>query len=104
MVTLQRPGDTHWGSHYKSVSNLIKLFSPTCEVLLKIMAEGNSSQKVEVESTYEVLISFEFVFILHFVNETMRITDKLCQALQNQSQDILNAMHLVSSTKNLIQQ
>ncbi|KAK4602034.1 hypothetical protein RGQ29_011206 [Quercus rubra] len=104
MVTLQRPGDTRWGSHYKSVSNLMKLFSPTCEVLLKIMDEGNSSQKVEAESAYEVLISFEFIFILHFVNETMGITDKLCQALQNQSQDILNAMHLVSSTKKLIQQ
>ena len=39
MVTLQRLGDTLWGSHYKSVSNLIKLFSPTCEVLLKIMDE-----------------------------------------------------------------
>ena len=35
------------------------------------MDEGNSSQKVEAESAYEVLISFEFVFILHFVNETM---------------------------------
>ena len=103
MVTLQQPGDTRWGSHYKSVSNLIKLFSPTCEVLLKIMDEGNSSQKV-VESAYEVLISFQFVFILHFVNETIGITDKLCQALQNQSQDILNSMHLVSSTKKLIQQ
>ena len=34
----------------------------------------------------------------------MGIMDKLCQALQNQSQDILNAMHLVSSTKKLIQQ
>ncbi|KAL0016323.1 hypothetical protein SO802_003392 [Lithocarpus litseifolius] len=68
------------------------------------MDEGNSSQKVEVESAYVVLISFEFVFILHFVNEAMGITDKLCQALQNQSQDILNATHLVSSTKKLIQQ
>ena len=27
----------------------------------------------------------------------MEITNKLCQALQSQSQDILNAMHLVSS-------
>ncbi|KAL4653293.1 hypothetical protein ACB092_01G292400 [Castanea dentata] len=104
MVTLQRPGDTRWGSHYKSISNLIKLFSPTCEVLLKIMDEGNFSQKVEAESAYEVLISFEFVFILNFVNETMGITVKLCQALQNQSQDILNVVHLVSSTKKLIQQ
>ena len=33
----------------------------------------------------------------------MEITDKLCQALQSQSQDILNSMHLVSSTKALIQ-
>ena len=33
----------------------------------------------------------------------MEITDKLCQALQNKSQDILNVMHLVSSTKALIQ-
>ena len=33
----------------------------------------------------------------------MEITNKLCQALQSQSQDILNAMHLVSSTKALIQ-
>nr|XP_023900971.1 zinc finger MYM-type protein 1-like [Quercus suber] len=104
MVTLQRPRDTRWGSHYKSVSNLIMLFSPTCEGLLKIMDEGNSSQKVEAESAYEVLISFEFVFILHFVNETLGIADKLCQTLQNQSQDILNAMHLVLSTKKLIQQ
>ena len=104
MVTLQQPRDTCWSSHYKLTSNLIKLFSPTCEVLLKIMDEGNSSQKVEAESAYKVLISFEFVFILHFVNETMGIMDKLCQALQNQSQDILNATHLVSLTKKLIQQ
>ena len=77
MVTLQRPGDTRWGSHYKSISNLIKLFSPTCEVPLKVMDQGNSSQKVEAESAYEVLISFEFVFILHFVNEIIGIIDKL---------------------------
>ena len=50
------------------------------------MDEGNFSQKVEAESTYEILISFEFVFILHFVNETMGITDKLCQALQKDSE------------------
>ena len=52
------------------------LFSPTCEVLLKITDKGNSSQKVEAEFAYEILISFKFVFILHFVNETMGITDK----------------------------
>ena len=33
----------------------------------------------------------------------MDITDILCYALQQKSQDILNAMHLVSSIKVLIQ-
>ncbi|GAV67696.1 Dimer_Tnp_hAT domain-containing protein [Cephalotus follicularis] len=33
----------------------------------------------------------------------MEITDILCQALQQKSQDIVNAMHLVASTKTLIQ-
>jgi hypothetical protein len=32
--TLQRPGDTHWSSHLRSVSNLIKIYSPACEVIL----------------------------------------------------------------------
>ncbi|XP_030964724.1 uncharacterized protein LOC115985992 [Quercus lobata] len=33
----------------------------------------------------------------------MGITNILCQALQQHSQDLLNAMHLVSTTKSLIQ-
>ena len=57
----------------------------------------------EAESAYEGLTSFEFVFILHLEKETMEITDKLCQDLQSQPQDILNVMHLVSSIKALIQ-
>jgi hypothetical protein len=48
--------------------------------------------------------SFEFVFMLHLIKETMQITNLLCQALQFKSQDILKAMHLVSSTKKCIQQ
>ncbi|KAK8363395.1 hypothetical protein V6Z11_A03G161900 [Gossypium hirsutum] len=35
--------------------------------------------------------------------EVLGITDKLCQALQRRSQDILNAMSLVLTTKDLIQ-
>ncbi|XP_029148846.1 uncharacterized protein [Arachis hypogaea] len=36
--------------------------------------------------------------------EIMGITNVLCQALQQQSQDILNAMHIVSTSKLLLQQ
>jgi hypothetical protein len=70
--TLQRAGDTRWSFHLRSVSNLIKNFSPTCEVILKIINVGTaSSQRAEADSVYQVMTSFEFVFILHFMKETM---------------------------------
>jgi ribosomal protein L22 len=102
--TLQRAGDMRWSSHLRSVSNLIKIFSPACEVILKVIDVGTtSSQRAEADSVYQVMTSFEFVFILHLMKETMQITDHLCQALQSKSQDILSAMGLVSSTKTCIQ-
>jgi tRNA A37 methylthiotransferase MiaB len=46
----------------------------------------------------------KFVFILLLMKETMQITNHLYMALQSKSQDILNAIHLVSSSKACIQQ
>jgi hypothetical protein len=37
------------------------------------------------------------------MKNVLGITDVLCQALQQKSQDILNAIHLVVTTKTLIQ-
>ncbi|KAJ8775426.1 hypothetical protein K2173_023191 [Erythroxylum novogranatense] len=102
--TLQRVGDTRWSSYLKSVSSLINIFSATCEVLLNIIEDGaTSAQRGEADAAYEALTSFEFVFILHLMRKILEISNSLCQALQLKSQDILNAMHLVSSTKSLIQ-
>ncbi|KAL6574542.1 hypothetical protein OROMI_011827 [Orobanche minor] len=72
--TLQRAGDTRWSSHLRSVSSLIKMFSPTCEVLLKIVEEGTGSIREDADS-----------------------------ALQRQDQYIFNALRLVASTKLLLQ-
>ena len=49
------------------------------------------------------MTSFEFIFILHLMKETMQITDHLCQVLQSKSQEFLSVMRLVSSTKTCIQ-
>jgi hypothetical protein len=105
IITLQQAADTRWSSHLRSVSNLIKIFSPACEVIVKLIDMGTTSfHQAEADSAYQVMILFEFVFILHLMKETMQITDHLCQALQSKSQNILSAMHLVSSTKACIQQ
>ncbi|XP_023742589.1 uncharacterized protein LOC111890735 [Lactuca sativa] len=101
--TLQRAGDTRWGSHLKSVSSLIKMFSPICEVLLKIIEDGTGSIRGDADSTYETITTFDFIFVLHLEKEIMEITYLLCQALQKQSQDILNALRLVAFTELLLQ-
>lgn len=39
-ITLQRAGDTRWGSHYMVVLNLLALFTSVVEVLEVIENEG----------------------------------------------------------------
>ncbi|XP_042415036.1 zinc finger MYM-type protein 1-like [Zingiber officinale] len=102
--TLQRAIDTRWSSHLRSLKGLIKMFSASCMVLLKIMDDGLPSQRADATTVYDEMTSFDFVFILHLMKEIMGITDILCQTLQSKSQDIINAMELVLSTKNLLQQ
>ncbi|XP_073017715.1 uncharacterized protein [Primulina eburnea] len=104
ICNLQRATDMRWSSHFRSLSSLIKMFSAACTILLKVMEDGLPSQRTEAMSVYDEMNSFDFVFILHLMNEIMEITDVLCQTLQSKSQDILNAMELVSSTKTLIQE
>jgi hypothetical protein len=50
-----------------------------------------------------VLTSFEFVLNLHLMKLVMGFTNSLCQALQQNSEDILDAMTVVSTIKLLIQ-
>ncbi|XP_024971972.1 uncharacterized protein LOC112510856 [Cynara cardunculus var. scolymus] len=100
---LKRTGDTRWSSHLISVSSLINMFSPTCEVLLKNFEEGTGPIKGDADSSYEAMTIFEFIFVLHLEREIMHITDLLCQALQRQGQDIFNSLRLVAPTKMLLQ-
>ncbi|XP_023743335.1 uncharacterized protein LOC111891509 [Lactuca sativa] len=79
------------------------MFTPTCEVLLKIIEEATGSIKGDANSTYETITTFDFIFILHLEKEITKITDLLFQALQRQTQDICNALRLVASTKMLLQ-
>ncbi|XP_058749642.1 uncharacterized protein LOC131622614 [Vicia villosa] len=102
--TLKRAGDTRWGSHYNSICSLINMYEATCSVLKKIARErGSYATRGDADSSYNYLKAFDFIFILHMMKEIMGITDMLCQALQKQNQDVVNAMHLVRSTKSFIQ-
>ncbi|XP_021971676.2 zinc finger MYM-type protein 1-like [Helianthus annuus] len=100
--TLRRAGDTRWGSHYNSVCSLIKMFDATRVVLAGIIddvAHTTFAQRGDADGAWRNMQSFEFVFILHLIEKVMGKTEILSQALQSKSQDILNAMELVSATK-----
>ncbi|CAL9020865.1 unnamed protein product [Prunus brigantina] len=97
---LQQPGTTRWGSHFSSIRSLIYLFGATKTLLDEIDRNGPTSQfRGEAESIYIAMMSFEFVFSLLLLEKTMGFTDFLCQSLQSKSQDIVNALNLVSTTK-----
>ncbi|TYI89427.1 hypothetical protein E1A91_D03G056100v1 [Gossypium mustelinum] len=102
--TLQHLGETRWSSHLNSITILLTMYNATSTILenLKNIAP-NHSQRGDAHNTYNRLRSFEFIFILHMIKEVLGVTDNLCQALQRRSQDILNVMSLVSTTKDLIQ-
>ncbi|RDX67413.1 Zinc finger MYM-type protein 1, partial [Mucuna pruriens] len=65
--------------------------------------EGNYSSFGDANSTYDIITSFEFIFLLHLMRDILAITHGLCLALQCKNHDILNAMSLVFTTKSLIQ-
>jgi len=102
--TLKRVGDTRWSSHFYSICSMMKIYNSSCLVLQKIIVDGSTySQRGDVDAALNMLSSFEFILILHMMKDIMGITDGLCQALQKESQDILNALHLICFTKILIQ-
>jgi glycine cleavage system regulatory protein len=79
------------------------MYGATCLVLENIALDGSTySQRGDVAFSFKLLMSFDFAFILHIMKDVMGITDMFCQALQQKSQDILNVMHLVTTTKTLI--
>ncbi|XP_040381762.1 zinc finger MYM-type protein 1-like [Oryza brachyantha] len=92
-LSLQRPGDTRWSSHYKTLKSLVDLF-PTAMKVLEYVEEGdredkNRSQAFGLQVYFQ---SFDFVFYLHLMLTVLTITNSLSLILQRKDQDIVNAV------------
>ncbi|XP_052177536.1 uncharacterized protein LOC127791592 [Diospyros lotus] len=95
-TALQHSGDTHWGSHYNSLINLLAMFLDVTDVLEIITVNGsNFDQKCEAYNLLESILSFDFAFNLHLMRTVLAMTNELSKALQRKDQDIVNAMKLV---------
>ncbi|KAL5582890.1 hypothetical protein UlMin_015332 [Ulmus minor] len=103
-ISLKRPGDTRWGSHYGTLISLIALFSSVIDVLAIVADDGaNSEQRFEANNLLQLMLTFEFVFSLHLMKTLLGITNELSKALQRKDQDIINAMNLVKICKQRLQ-
>ncbi|KAK9725256.1 hypothetical protein RND81_05G132000 [Saponaria officinalis] len=102
--TLLFRGELETGREANQIGTL-KRAGDTLSVLEHIMVDKscNSHQRGDADNALNLMISYEFVFLSHLMREILGITDILCQALQRKSQDIANALKLVSTTKSLIQ-
>nr|CAD40226.2 OSJNBa0019J05.24 [Oryza sativa Japonica Group]CAE04074.1 OSJNBb0032D24.4 [Oryza sativa Japonica Group] len=95
---LARPGDTRWGSHYKTVMHVMFLYPSIKKFLFKVGKECNGAEAIGAQTMLQVFQSFEFVFSWHMMNEIFETSD-FCNALQRREQDIVNAMDLLEFTK-----
>ena len=98
---LSRPGDTRWGSHFKTICHIVDMYPTIVEVLVRIGKDP--SQKGEwtrIRGVSQAFESFDFVFNLNLILVILGHTNDMSQALQKKDQDIVNAMALVALAKN----
>ena len=81
------------------------LFNAVSSVLQNLAADSSAgANRADGDTSFNYLTSFEFIFIMCMMKEIMEITDDLNRALQKKSQDLVNAVRLVHSTKVLLGQ
>ncbi|XP_004305444.1 PREDICTED: zinc finger MYM-type protein 1-like [Fragaria vesca subsp. vesca] len=102
-TTLQRARATHWGSHLRSISSLIKLFGATKKTLTKLEKNGPSKVQGEAKGVSIAMNRFDFVFCLLLMHDVLKITNFLCQSLQKKAIDILNALRFLDIAKEKLQ-
>ncbi|KAJ0711136.1 hypothetical protein HanOQP8_Chr09g0320491 [Helianthus annuus] len=97
-MALLRPGDTRWNSHYKTLLlNIMEVLGCIVETGQTLPCGGQANKLLEDMKKYD------FVFYIHLMEHILNITHTLSKCLQRKEQDLMNAVKLVSSTKNQLE-
>ncbi|XP_016477328.2 uncharacterized protein LOC107798805 [Nicotiana tabacum] len=97
---LQRPGDTRWGSHFKTLENFLIIFSSIVNMLNDMQQDSLLSlDRFAAKNLLGNIQEFEFVFLLHLMFKMLLFTNELNKALQKKDQDIVNVMRLLDLAK-----
>jgi hypothetical protein len=102
---LPRPGDTRWGSHYKTICTIITMYSSIHDVLIDLGVDtAHKDDWTKIHFVFGAFETFEFVFFVHLMYVTLGYTNELSKCLQRRDQYILNAISLVNVAKSIMQQ
>ncbi|CAN6583365.1 unnamed protein product [Malus baccata var. baccata] len=102
-MSLMRPCDTRWNSHYGTIVSIIVMFEAVVEVVEWIKSDRNQDTLGEATRLFKDIQTFDFAFHLFLMRLILGITNELSQALQKKDQDIVNAMALVEVCKQRLQ-
>lgn len=102
-TSLRPAGETRWGSHHHSLARILLMFDSLVNVLQYVADEGSlQQQRAEAEFALETVESFDFVFTLILMKKILSLSVDFSNALQRKDQDIVNALSLLETTKNLL--
>jgi hypothetical protein len=96
-VSLVRPGDTRWGSHYRTLLRIESMWGSVIEVLEIVHQDVRNPCKAG--SLVKIMESFSFVFIMKMMIRILHITNELSLVLQRKDQNLVHAMSLVIDVK-----
>ncbi|XP_066385371.1 uncharacterized protein [Miscanthus floridulus] len=103
-IGLPRPGDTRWGSHYKTVCSIITMYEAIHDVLVDLGDDpAYKDDWTKIHFVTGAFENFEFVFFAHLMYIILGYTNELSEYLQRRDQDILNAISLVNVAKKRMQ-
>ena len=102
-LSLSRPGDTRWHSHFKTILHLLIMYSSILDVIDRIGESFSGLDNVKAGSISDALRTFDFIFVAQLMVTIFGVTNELNMTLQEKEQDILNAMELVDVTRGSLQ-
>ncbi|XP_042410328.1 zinc finger MYM-type protein 1-like [Zingiber officinale] len=99
-ISLKRPRDTCWGSHYMTIIRLMSTWTSVLQVLENVYDDGTNDDNSGIAtSLIDKMESYEFVFVIHLMKSLLRITNELSLALQQKDQNIILAVSLIKTMK-----
>ncbi|KAL7596460.1 hypothetical protein Lser_V15G30861 [Lactuca serriola] len=103
-TTLVRAGDTRWGLHFNTLTNLMKLFADVLVVLEFVKVDGGSlANRQQASEILAYFQPYEFVFYLYMMYDILHLTGTLSKQLQKKDLDILEAASMVRGTMEALQ-